>query len=112
MMATFTWVPSYASAVETTPRLKLVQMGDGYIQRTSDGINASREKWTLVFKNISDQDYSDINGFLKGNIGYSFDWKPPGESSTRKFLVQDAWKRDFVSYNVNNLSVTFIQVFE
>ena len=111
-MATFTWVPSYSTSTEVTPKLKLMQLGDGYLQRSSDGIHPTREKWSLVFAKIVDADYVAIRDFIKANIGYSFDWTPPGEETARKFLCTEPLKREFVSYNVNNLSATFLEVFE
>lgn len=111
-MAEFIWIPSYASSVEVSPKLKMVQFGDGYIQRSSDGIHPTREKWSLTFKSIPDADWVAMRDFLTSNVGYSFDWTPPGEETPRKFLCSEPWKREYVSYNVNNVSMTLTEVFE
>lgn len=111
-MADFTWIPSYSTAIEISPKLKIVQMGDGYIQSSSDGIHPTREKWSLVFRSISDADYAAIAQFLRDNLGYAFNWTPPGETTPRRFLCSEPWKREYVSYNVNNVSVTLIEVFQ
>ena len=110
-MATFTFVPSISSASKTKTRIKKVQFGDGYMQRGSDGINAVKKDWDLVFTNITDANADAIEAFLSANVGAAITWTPPGAGASSKYTCTE-WKRTYAFFNVCNLTVPFEQVFE
>ncbi len=124
-MATFddatvgcTTAVSYAATSSQRPNIRTTKMGDGYEQRVEFGLNPSPLTWDIVFKNRTDADRDKIIDFLQArNAKESFDWMDPQQSqlssgnATKRFLCRE-WTYEMLAYNVNDISVTFIQVFE
>ena len=48
-MATFTWTPSVGANLSMRPTVRRVAFGDGYEQRSEPGLNARRNRVTLVW---------------------------------------------------------------
>jgi phage-related protein len=108
-MATFTFTPSNTSRLNREPRVLMVQYGDGYSQRTSDGLNANLRKWELVFRNIPDATAVSINSFLETEAGITaFDWTAPGDSS-RKWICRQ-WSRTYIDSGINDFAAVFEEV--
>jgi phage-related protein len=108
-MATFNWVPVSASKTQT-PRVRSAQFGDGYSQRTADGINNKPREWQLTF--TQRKTYIDaINTFLDTRSGVeSFDWTDP-EGHTAKYVCA-SWNRSLNGTDVvSTLAATFTEVF-
>ncbi len=110
-MATFTFKPSVSTTSKVRTRIKKVQFGDGYMQRGTDGINTVIRDWNLVFDNISDNDAASIEQFLSDNIGAAITWTPPGSLVAYKYICIE-WNRSYTTFNTNNLTLPFEQVFE
>ena len=92
-----------------------VELGDVYQQRLSKGINPSKRTWTLPFQSRSNSDTTNILNFLAsatgGNNGVkSFNWTPPF-GATGKWICQDP-QVTVNSFNLNDLQLTFKEVFE
>ncbi len=89
------------------------QFGDGYNQRTPDGINNIVATWQVQWDNLLDSDANSIDSFLIGKAGATaFLWTPPGESSALKWVCA-SWSRaprDFVGRST--MQATFEQVFD
>ena len=62
-MPTFTWAPQYGAANEVKPSVLTASFGDGYEQRTKNGINNLPRSWSLTFYNTP-TDADSIEGFL------------------------------------------------
>ena len=72
-MATFTWKP-YSATKTIAPRVRIAVFGDGYAQRTADGINHAPRQWQLVFQRPA-AEIAAIDAFLSARGGYeAFDW--------------------------------------
>ena len=84
-MSEFTWSPASASK-RKEKKINRIEYGDGYSQRSLDGINWRRETWDLVFKGFSSE-LDAIEAFLDTQGAASFDWYPPnvGSSSPSKW---------------------------
>ena len=52
--------PSYNSPQDVAERIKRADFGDGYTQRTSDGINERKENWNLSWDTLKDADANTI----------------------------------------------------
>lgn len=85
-MDTFTYIPSASTRGTAKPRKLKAQFGDGYMQESSDGINAQLRQWELVFTDIhvtegtgaSGANLKDINDFLTTQGAYKkFLWTQP-----------------------------------
>lgn len=110
-MSTFTWTPTNGVRQKTTPRVRRIKFGDGYEQRTADGINTKSETWDLAFVGLTDAEADAIDAFLTArNAVEAFDWVTPAGDAIK--AVCDDWGRDFSQYDVNTISATFRRAYE
>lgn len=108
-MTTFTYVPLYGVNLTKAPKVRKAQFGDGYQQRTADGINYNGRVWAVTFEDTK-ENIELIDTFLSTEDGItSFDWVPP-TGATGKWLCP-TWKVTAVAYGKWILSATFEEVF-
>lgn len=112
-------VPSYTSDIDVENRVLTLQFGDGYSQRSPDGLNPRKENWKLVFKNRSRADIQELCKFLDGLDPYErlpseyFFWTPPTiPHNYQKKYTATKYTLAWVSLDIGTLSVTFEQSFE
>ena len=112
-MATFPSItPSYGTRKTSNPSVRQVQFGDGYIQRTVFGLNQNLKVYNPSWKNISETDADTISDFLDARGGQeSFDWTPPEESSSSKFICQQ-WSKNMSTKDRATIQATFQEVAE
>ena len=113
-MATFPSIdPDYNAQKNSAPKVRVVSLGDGYEQRISVGLNQNPKEWTLTFQNISEADSDTIETFLDARAAdnASFDWMPPGSSTSYKWVCP-SWTKTIPYANLATINVTFRQVFE
>tara|TARA_R100000664_G_C2758754_1_gene147941 strand:+ start:4234 stop:4575 length:342 start_codon:yes stop_codon:yes gene_type:complete len=112
-MATFPSItPSYGLRKLSAPTVKQVQFGDGYIQRIVYGLNQNLKMYNPTWNNISETDADTISDFLDARAGSeSFDWTPPGETSSSKFICQ-AWTKSILYKNRATIQASFQEVAE
>lgn len=85
-MATLPYQPSYSSDYGYEPRVLKSQYGDGYLQRTQDGINNMPISGSLIW-NLKRADGLILLAFLQNLKGVtSFSWQPPEASAPLKFI--------------------------
>ena len=61
-----------------TMRTLTADFGDGYNQRTSDGINVTRLSYSVSWSNIDTARKEELRTFLESTNGIeSFKWQPP-----------------------------------
>jgi|TARA_Y100000033_G_C2750591_1_gene113661 phage-related protein len=112
-MATFPSItPTYGLQKNSAPVVRTVRFGDGFEQRTSLGINQNPKVYSLRFE-VSETDADTIETFLDARAAdnASFDFTPPGEGSSSKFVCED-WNKSIPYLNRATISATFRQVFE
>ena len=111
-MATFPSItPTYGLQKSSAPNIRKVQFGDGYEARLTYGINQNPKVFNLTFE-VSETDADTIETFLEARGGAeSFDWSPPDETTTYKWICQD-WSKSIPYLNRATITVTFQQVFE
>lgn len=111
-MATFTWTPDFGAQATYKPRVRTAQFGDSYEQRQADGINVRAQTWNLQFNNRSTAEASAIQSFLELRNGVeAFDWTPPNASTSIRVVCRE-WQASTVRFNLNNMAMTFQQVYE
>lgn len=111
-MAVFTYTPDYSASVAYKPRVREARFGDGYSQRTPDGINTGTDTWSLTFAVRTDSEAAAILDFLATRGGYeAFDWTPPGEGTAIRVVCRE-WNRAFDQTNKNTVTATFARVHE
>ena len=74
---TFTFCPRVNPEGAFTQRIRSVQFGDGYTQRSGDGINIESQSWPITFVGSTDL-IRPIVAFLRRHNGYiAFQWVNP-----------------------------------
>jgi phage-related protein len=115
-MATFPDIAaSYGASKSSAPRTRTVQFGDGYQQRLLYGIpsHMNPKEWQLSWVNITEANADTIETFLdaRAEDGASFDWSPPDETSTYKWICPQ-WRKTLNTAAAVTITATFQQVFE
>ena len=111
-MATFPSIsPTYGVQKRSAPRVRAIQFGSGYQQRAQFGIQQNPKTFDLKFE-VSETDADTIEAFLdaRGAVE-NFDFTPPGESSSSKFICRE-WSKSIPYLNRATITATFEQVFE
>jgi len=95
-----------------TPNVLTTDLGDGYAQRATDGINNMREEWSISWTNRPAADITTLEDFFMARKGSeSFDWTAPRASSSKKYICTD-WSRTYSHNDNDSLDASFIEVFE
>ena len=112
-MATFPSItPTYGIQKRSAPNVRKVQFGDGYESRFTMGINQNPKVYNLTFE-VSETDSDTIETFLDARAAdfASFDFTPPGEGSSSKFVCE-TWSKSIPYLNRATIQATFREVFE
>jgi len=112
-MATFPSItPTYGIRKSSQPNTRRVVFGDGYETRLQFGLNQNPKSFALTFE-VSETDADTIETFLDARAADSdsFDFTPPGEASSSKFVC-DSWNKSIPYLNRATIQATFRQVFE
>ncbi len=104
--------PTYGVQKSSAPVTRKVQFGDGYEQRLTFGLNQNPKSFNLTFE-VSETDSDTIETFLDARAAdnASFDFTPPGEGSSSKFVCEQ-WTKSIPYLNRATIQATFRQVFE
>ena len=102
----------YGASKAAQPNVRVAQFGSGYSQRATFGINNDKKVWQLNWTNRTATDTNTIEDFLEARAGVeAFDWSPPDETSTYKWICK-SWQKTMPYSNLFNITATFEQVFE
>lgn len=112
-MAIQTLTPSHGPVFPYTqdhsPKVNNTTYGDGYIERSANGINHDPETLSLSWKPLSKEEADYIFDFLKERGGIeAFLWQPPDEDSPRKFFCPK-YKRSKITAGNYSVTATFKQ---
>lgn len=114
-MALDTFTPprkvSTQSTVEEAPRVNSVVFGDGYSQRSQDGLNASNETFSGQCNGLTKTQADTVIAFFRGHTVSAFLWNMPIDSVQRKFIAAK-WSRAFMGSGLQSISFTFQEVFD
>ena len=104
--------PSYQASKKSSPRVRIAEFGSGYSQRTTMGLNQNLKVWSFRWTNVSETNADEIETFLDARGGTeSFDYTPPGESSSSKFICR-AWNKTIPYLNRATITASFEEVAE
>jgi len=105
--------PSYGAQKRSEPVVRTVQFGDGYQARLSFGLNQNSKQWSLEWRNITEAQADTIETFLdaRADDNASFDWSPPDDPDTYKWICP-SWSKTLPYSNLANIQATFQEVFE
>jgi phage-related protein len=113
----FIWVSNYASEIQSKPSMNLVKFGDGYEQRTEDGINNTLLKLNLTFEGRDKQETRAITHFVSKRRGaqhfffdapFPYNFDSTSQNFPKRFICED-WSIRYVFFNNYNISTTFIE---
>jgi len=110
-MEHFPFTPDWGPTISTTPRIKEVGFGDGYTQRTADGLNAMLETVQLTFSGRSDAEAEAIIAFFERHGGVdTFTAQIGFGARTKKYITKGEWRK-VPEYNEHNtITATFQEV--
>lgn len=104
----FRWRPLREVATTRKPRVRRAQFGDGYAQRSKDGINNDLISHTLKFRG-RDSIIDEIDLFLKDRGAVeSFLFSLKG-GHLRLYTCEE-WNRSEIDFNSSEISATFQEV--
>lgn len=103
--------PSTPSSRPVKPRVNEVAFGDGYSQRSGDGLNALPQTFQAQWSVVSSAEADTIEAFFGSHIRTPFLWAVPLESVQRKWLAVD-WSRGYVGGDLVSLSANLKEVFD
>ena len=112
-MATFPSItPTYGLQKSSAPSVRKVQFGDGYEARLTFALNQNPKTYNLTFE-VSEADADTIETFLDARAvdNAPFDFTPPGEASSSKFVCE-TWSKSIPYLNRATIQTTFREVFE
>lgn len=82
--------PSVNGSIEknATFEVNTATFGDGYVQRSAKGINATADSWNLAWNNRSEDEINYIETFFRTKRGcIPFLYTMPGESEQLQWIV-------------------------
>ena len=114
-MATFPSInPTYGQQKRSAPNTRTVRFADGYEHRILFGLAQHQNPKVFSFTfEVSETDADTIETFLdaRANDSASFDYQPPGEPSSYKFVCE-TWNKSIPYLNRATIQPTFREVFE
>jgi len=113
-MATFPSIaPKYGQQKRSKPLTRTVRFADGFEHRILFGLAEHQNPKIFNFTfEVSESDADTIETFLDARAGTeSFDFTPPGESSSSKFVC-GTWTKSIPYLNRATIQATFREVFE
>ena len=88
--------------------------GDGYIHRSTRGLNPVRPSWTLNFPFTSQPELQRYDDFLNENAARGF-WFTPPDMTSQVFVYADQWSYTITDKTgtgiVGTLQATFVRIF-
>ena len=104
--------PSLTSSKRVKARVLMNNFGDGYSQRSADGLNNTPAEWTLVWAGQVKSDIDTLEAFFEARGGWEeFDWTPERESTSKKFICKE-WSRSFQGSDNDTITAKLTQVYD
>ena len=106
--------PRYGQQKRSAPNTRTVRFADGYEHRILFGLAQHQNPKIFNFTfEVAQADAVKIENFLdaRANDSASFDFTPPGEASSSKFVCE-TWSKSIPYLNRATIQVTFREVFE
>lgn len=101
-------VQNSGGSMAVTNNIRSIQMGNGYKQTASSGINTVRRQFQIVY---GAKDYLEVLDFLYKHVYQVFLWTPP-DGRVGVFIVEpDSIGAKPVSADVQELTCTFTEQF-
>lgn len=107
--------PSFSLSASHKPKIRMLNFGDGYIQRVRDGINNDPETIKLKWKNLTQAEHDTLWAFITARGGdqafmYTVPWKASGNTE-KKYIFLD-YARERAEAGAYEIEAEIRQVFE
>ena len=110
--SSFDWISDYGIQTNAKPRIREAQFGDGYSQRSADGLNSHRRTWNLKFTARRGVYADAIDDFLKARKGgVEWFWWTPLRSPPVKVTCR-TWNKEEHSFNNVDITAEFVECFD
>ena len=111
-MAQLPYQPLRGSSRSVTPRFLRADLGDGYDQRSGDGIQTIKEEWSVIFAPMDQTSANTLVAFFEGLEGYQkFEWIPFRQTTEKKFICTN-FTENYAGDSLTQVQATFRQVFD
>lgn len=112
-MSDWLWVESPGTSLQEEPRVRSAKFGDGYEQRSPDGINTQPQSWQLQFNDVENSIADDMLAFLRAAGGATaFNYVPLWSTAAIRVVCRKWSRSQGSSWGQSSMSATFEQVFE
>lgn len=113
MPAPFDWVESASTALTEEPRVLETRFGDGYGQRSPDGLNPIAQMWELRFTGVDNPIADAMVAYWRAaGAVEAFDWTPLWHTVAIKVVCKQWTRSQPNEWGQSDLSARFVQVFE
>lgn len=103
---------SFGTQGELDWKVLVSPFGDGYSQRTPDGINNEIETWNVVWTTLTKEEKTTLKNFFKALKGAgSFLWTAPHETEEKTWKVSGV-KDSPQNAAIGDLSATFTRTYD
>jgi phage-related protein len=92
-------------------RVNAAQFGDGYSQRSSDGLNTSARTFTANWSQLEETEAATYEAFFDAHDATPFLWTLPGETVQRKFIAGDS-TMNYLDGDLVSFSCPLTEVFD
>lgn len=105
---TFKWKPLREPSTTRKPRTRVMQFGDGYSQRSKDGLNNDLRTLSLKFRK-RDSEIDCIDRFLGERGGVESFFYIHKDGVPRLYICEE-WTRVDLDFQTSEISATFKEV--
>lgn len=93
----FHWLPEDGMKTEHKPSIKTVRFGDGYEQRSPNGLNHSQRVFTCDFR-VEANERDSFEQFYSGMEVINLFWRPPGVNRNIRVVCRTWSATEHITY--------------
>lgn len=102
----------YGTQLSQDFRRKRISFGDGYSQRSRNGINSAPQVWSFTYDNIPEEQAEELRVFFEDLGGVDvIEWQPLGQSNVLKWTATN-FQSQPTSWRKRTCSITLTQEFD
>ena len=103
--------PSVSTRKATTARVLKAQFGNGYAQRSGDGLNSVARKATLQWDALTVVQLAQIEAFLVERAGYQAFWFTAPDETVARMWTCETWNTNGIDFDLVALSAELEETF-
>ncbi len=104
---------SFGVSSKKSYRVLAADFGDGYSQRTKDGLNSEIETLPMVWTTLTYDEAAIITDFIDDRGGSeAFSYTPPGQSVSKNWNCPGGWTFKASNATYTDVTATFIRVYD